>query len=126
MTLAPLPLSTLVVVPLSVPVMPLHDVVPLTDASVVAPVTVDRPKVIDALPLARHVIPKVGSLIKNAIPLMLAPMVSMFGSVPVNLSYLTCHGSVSLRTVAAPLAHLVIFAAVINPDSVPTVFEIVL
>ena len=40
--LAPAPLSTLVVLPLSVPAMPLHGAVPLTLALAIAPVAVVR------------------------------------------------------------------------------------
>src|SRR5215213_620109 len=85
--LAPLPLSTLVVLPLSVPAIPLHGVVPLSATSVVAPLVVSRTKSMLALPLARQVIPNVGSLTPTDHPMMLALMVNILGSVPVKLWY---------------------------------------
>lgn len=80
-----------------------------------------------AVDVNSSVVPNAGSLTLKEAPTTLRLILLMFGSVPVNEPYRTCHGSVSLLTVAEPLAHPgQIAASVTWPTSESAVFTSVL
>ena len=104
--------------------------VPLEVTDVVAPVLVLRlyvsndGSVVDVL--YRQLTPKTGSETLKDSPIIRMLWLDMTGSVPENELYCRCQGSVSLRAVALPLAHLVTFAAVKNPIRELATFAMVL
>lgn len=95
-----------VLLPLRVPFMPPHGMLPLTSTLVRAPVAVLRlyvpyaGLVVDVA--ARQVMPKIVSCIWKPPPMtnVLRPVI--FGSAPMNPSYVTCQGKVACRIVALP------------------------
>jgi hypothetical protein len=93
----------------TLPLVPPQGIVPL-GASLVTLPPASRVAFIliglSVVDLARHSIPKVGSLILKDAPISNTMRFWIIGRLPMNPSYVRCQGIVSARAVAPPLEHL--------------------